>query len=203
MSAKICVVGNKVYIPDIAAVSRHEKADSIVFVGKMDYEPNVVAVTYFTECVLPALLERHPYLRFVIAGAFPDKRVQKLARMCQHVTVTGYVESMEPYWREATIVVSPMLTGAGIQNKIIQAMAYGCCVITTSIGAEGLDIRRGEIAIVDGDHALIQTVLDLLENRRKRVEMGKLAREYVIQNLSEDVIQKQFWQFINNPFFDS
>ena len=95
-----------------------------------------------------------------------------------------------------------MLTGAGIQNKIIQAMAYGCCVITTSIGAEGLDIRRGEIAIADGDHALIQTVLDLLENRRKRVEMGKLAREYVIQNLSEDVIQKQFWQFINNTFFD-
>ena len=202
MSAKICVVGNKVYIPDIAAVSRHEKADNIVFVGKMDYEPNVVAVTYFVERILPALLERHPSLRFVVAGAFPDRRIRKLARVYRHIIVTGYVKTLEPYFQEATIVVSPMLTGAGIQNKIIQAMAYGCCVITTSIGAEGLDIQQGEIAIADGDHALIQTVLDLLENRRKRVEMGKLAREYVIQNLSEDVIQKQFWQFINNPFFD-
>ncbi len=196
MSANLYVVGNKVNIPDVSLLSRHESGDCIVFIGKMNYEPNVVAVTYFAERIFPNLLTRFPHLRFIIVGAHPDARVQKLTER-KEITVTGYVDSLAPYYQKATIVVAPMLTGAGIQNKIIQAMSYGCCVVTTSIGAEGLDIQRGEIAIADGEEDMSRTILSLLGDVEKRREMGQLAREYVIDNLSEKVIGEQFWKFMN------
>lgn len=189
------VVGNKVNIPDEALISQHENWGNIIFIGKMNYEPNIVAVTYFAEHIFPKLMMRHPSLRFVIVGALPDARVQKLG-ICKNIIVTGYVNAVEPYYQKATIVACPMLTGAGIQNKIIQAMAYGCCIVTTPIGAEGLNIQHGELAIAN-ENNMVQTILSLLENKQKRKDMGKAAREYVIKNLSEQVISQQFWKFMN------
>ena len=198
MCKKVYVVGNKVNIPDCSLISQHNSKDcSLVFVGKMSYEPNVVAVTYFAEHVLPDLLKHYPQLKFMIVGAHPDMRVQKLAEK-EGVQVTGYVDSIEPYFQNATIVVAPMLTGAGIQNKIIQAMSYGCCVVTTTIGAEGLNIQHNEIAIANGNGEIKQVILSLLSDVNKRREMGRLAREYVINNLSDEVIGKQFWAFIES-----
>ena len=197
MCKKVYVVGNKVNIPDCSLISQHNSKDcSLVFVGKMSYEPNVVAVTYFAEHVLPDLLKHYPQLKFVIVGAHPDIRVQKLAEK-EGVQVTGYVDSIEPYFQNATIVVAPMLTGAGIQNKIIQAMSYGCCVVTTPVGAEGLNICNGEIAIADGTEGMTEVILSLLNDKSKRESMGKQARMYVIDHLSEAVISRQFWEFVD------
>ncbi len=191
------VVGNKVDIPPASSVSKHERSDILLFVGKMDYEPNVVAVTRFADRVFPELRATppRPYLKFVIVGVQPDARVLRLAES-DGITVTGYVESVEPFYRQATILVAPMLTGAGIQNKIIQAMSYGCCVVTTPIGAEGLDIKHGEIAIVEGEKAMTETISSLLGDRDRRRSMGEAARRYAVNNLSEKVIEKQFRAFV-------
>lgn len=197
MSTELYVVGNKVNIPDVSLIAKHETNDRIIFIGKMNYEPNVVAVIYFAECIFPNIQKYYPHSQFIIVGAHPDERVKKLAER-KGITVTGYVDSIELYLQTASIVVAPMLTGAGIQNKIIQAMAYGCCVVTTSIGAEGLAIYNNEIAIADEDRVMVQIILLLLGNPEKRREMGRLARAYVIENLSEEVISKQFWNFIEN-----
>lgn len=196
MARTIHVVGNKVRIPDESQVSRHECSDKLVFVGKMSYEPNVVATTHFATRVFPKLLSRFPELHFVIAGANPEARVRQLAEL-PNVEVTGFVDSVVPYFQYATIVVAPMLTGAGIQNKIIQAMSYGCCVVTTPIGAEGLDIRHEEIAVVEGDNDMAATIASLLLDPERRKAMGKFAREYVISHLSESVISEQFWEFMD------
>lgn len=196
MSREIYVVGNKVDIPDSACISKHENDGILLFVGKMDYEPNVVAVTSFSECVLPQLLVDYPNLQFQIVGARPDIRVRRLANN-SNIQVTGFVDSLEIYYQSATIVVAPMLTGAGIQNKIIQAMSYGCCVVTTPIGAEGLNIIHDEIGIWNGGDEMVAGIRMLLANRDKRVAMGKAARQYVINNLSTEVIAKQFWTFID------
>lgn len=196
MAVDICVVGNKVEIPDVSLISKHDNDNVIMFVGKMNYEPNVVAVTYFAEDIFLKLSVSHPKLQFLIVGASPDVRVRKLERL-SNIVVTGYVESLEPYYRKATIVVAPMLTGAGIQNKIIQAMSYACCVVTTPIGAEGLMIKNNEIAIFDNTEEWIDGIKLLLNSREKREYMGLLARDYIIKNLSEDVIAKQFWHFMS------
>ena len=190
------MIGNKVEIPDDVFVSKHESDGILVFVGKMNYEPNVIAVTWFAERILPQLLVTYPNLQFQIVGAHPEKRIQRLSDK-PNIQVTGFVESIEPYFQRATIVVAPMLTGAGIQNKIIQAMSYGCCVVTTPIGAEGLTINHNEIAVWDSESEMIGGIANLLANYDKRIEMGKSARQYVIDNLSTEVISRQFWAFMD------
>lgn len=197
MEKIIHTVGNKVDIPKDDDVAKHTVDNQIIFVGKMSYEPNVVAVTYFANFVFPKLKEIIPDLRFTIIGANPDNRVYKLGEI-SGVVVTGFVDSVEPYFQNSTIVVAPMLTGAGIQNKIIQAMSYGCCVATTSIGAEGLSIENNEIAIFGNEQDWIEGLSIMLKNRNLRREMGVKARNYVIEHLSNDVIAKQFWNFINS-----
>ena len=189
------MVGNKVNIPDDMRTSKHENENVLLFVGKMNYEPNVVAVTTFAERVFPKLLVAYPNLQFQIVGAHPDKRVQRLANNA-NIQVMGFVDSLEPYFQHATVVVAPMLTGAGIQNKIIQAMSYGCCVVTTPIGAEGLIIIHNEIAVWDDEDKMADGIKMLLSDRDKRMAMGKAARQYVIDNLSPEVIAKQFWAFM-------
>lgn len=197
MSKIIHTVGNMVHIPDHNLIAHHNNANNIVFVGKMSYEPNIVAVTYFSTKIFPLLKSHYPDLNFIIVGANPHNRVKILAEK-DGITVTGFVNSVEPYFKDSTLVVAPMLTGAGIQNKIIQAMSYGCCVVTTSIGAEGLTIRNNEIAILNGANEWVSELLLLLSDRNRRKNMGEKARKYIISNLSEKIISKQFWSFINS-----
>lgn len=140
-------------------------------------------------------------MKFIIVGANPDDRVKELAKI-EGVIVTGFVDSVEPYFKDSTIVVAPMLTGAGIQNKIIQAMSYGCCVATTSIGAEGLEINNDEIEILNSAEDWINGLSLLLNNRKQRIDKGRLARQYVIDNLSPQIISRQFWKFIRQGGID-
>lgn len=195
MGKEIFIVGNKVDIPDEKDISVHETKDILLFVGKMNYEPNVVAVTTFAKNIFPKLNETFEDLRFVIVGAHPDKRVQMLSKN-PNIIVTGFVEDLKPYFQQATIVVAPMLTGAGIQNKIIQAMSYACCVVTTPIGVEGLDIVNNELAVFANESEMVDGIISLLKNIELRRQMGLSARKYVMDNLSEDVIATQFWNFI-------
>lgn len=197
MAKIIYNVGNMVEIPDSDYTARHNEDNKIIFVGKMSYEPNIVAVNYFASKIFPELKTLYPTLNFTIIGATPDPRVKKLTEI-EGIEVTGFVESVEPYFQNSTIVVAPMLTGAGIQNKIIQAMSYGCCVATSSIGAEGLTIRNKEIAIYDSDLEWIGGLKKLLSDRNIRKEMGGKARDYVKNNLSKEIISNQFWTFIDS-----
>lgn len=202
MGKIILTVGNMVNIPSDDKVSHHNEDNNIVFIGKMNYEPNVVAVKYFAEKIFPKIRKKHQSLKFIIVGAYPDRRVLSLSSI-EGIEVTGIVESVEPYYQMATIVVAPMLTGAGIQNKIIQAMSYGCCVATTQIGAEGLKIHNSEIAVLTGVKEWVSTISQLLIDRKKRMVMGKRARQYVIDNMSPEIITKQFWNFLNAAGFYS
>lgn len=191
----ISVIGNKVDIPNETFVSKHITNNILLFVGKMNYEPNVVAVTTFAKNIFPHLLVNNPNLKFLIVGAKPDQRVLKLSS--KNIEITGFVDSLEEYFQNATIVVAPMKTGAGIQNKIIQAMSYGCCVVTTNIGAEGLEIKRNEIAVFNSDIEMISGINRLINNKEERIKMGHNAREYVKKHLSASVIAEQFWHFID------
>lgn len=184
-----------VSIPAEEKLNQDRDEAMIIFVGKMSYEPNIVAVNYFAKSVFPSLREVIGGLRFVIVGANPDKRVMKLSQI-EGVEITGFVDSVEPYLQKCTMVVAPMLTGAGIQNKIIQAMAYGCCVATSPIGAEGLNVTT-EIAIFNSTREWIDGMTGLLHDKRQRALMGHDARDYVVNNLSKEVVAAQFGEFIS------
>lgn len=193
----IHTVGNMVKIPPDDEVSVHLSPVHIIFVGKMSYEPNIVAVIFFVKEIFPVLRKSYPELKFTIIGANPTEQVKKLEDI-DGVKTTGFVKSIIPYFLDATIVIAPMLTGAGIQNKIIQAMSHGCCVATTPIGAEGLRIEDNEIAIYSTVQEWIDGLKGLLDNRQLRIDMGTRARQYVINHLSPAIISRQFWDFIRN-----
>lgn len=190
-------VGNMVEIPDEQSIACHTNENQLIFVGKMSYEPNIIAVNYFAKKIFPKLRLLYPNIRFTIVGTNPDKKVLRLSEI-DGIYVTGFVESISPFFQKSTIVVAPMLTGAGIQNKIIQAMSYGCCVATTSIGAEGLNITNKEIAIFNNENEWVDGIQRLLSSQTIRHEMGIRAREYIKNNLSYEAISNQFWNFIDS-----
>lgn len=195
--SKIYIVNNSVKLPPAEELNTFVHVNDLVFVGKMDYAPNIIAVTFFAKEIYPKLKERYPELTFSIVGARPGDSVNKL-QYISGVKVTGFVNSVAPFYKNATIIVAPMLTGAGIQNKIIQAMSFGCCVATTSLGAEGISLDTHPCAIFNGAANWIDGMNDLLFDKDKRKNYGTRARAYVEQNLSHEVIKRQFWAFIDD-----
>jgi polysaccharide biosynthesis protein PslH len=148
----------------------------VLFVGAMDWEPNVDAVEYFCRDIWPAIQAKVPAARFRITGRNPARRVQKLAS--SSVEVTGSVPSIVDHLRESAVVVVPLRVGGGTRLKIYEAMATGKAVVSTSVGAEGLDVHHGQdIVLADGPVAFAGAVTALLQDveLRRRYERGAAA----------------------------
>jgi glycosyltransferase involved in cell wall biosynthesis len=153
----------------------------VVFVGAMDWEPNVDAVKYFCAEIWPRVLARVPEAHFRIVGRNPDRRVKALES--SSVEVTGRVPSVVEHLREAAVVVVPLRIGGGTRIKIYEAMAVGKAVVSTTVGAEGLDVHSGkDIVLSDtpGDFAESVTALMQDAEARRRLEQAatELAAKY-------------------------
>ena len=176
--APIYVMPSGIFVDDYQSCHGERRAgNQLVFTGKMDYRPNVDAVEWFCHSVLPALLQRHPALELLIVGRNPHPRIQALADG-KHVKVTGWVESVLPYLQAATLFVLPMRMGSGTRLKILEAMASGCAVVSTSLGASGLrgSIRQA-IEIADGAEGFAHSISSLLNDMDRRQALGERARE--------------------------
>ena len=151
----------------------------LVFTGKMDYRPNVDAIEWFVGKVLPNILRAHPATKFAIVGRNPHRRILDLATS-RPIGVTGWVDSVLPYLHSATVYIAPLRIGSGTRLKILEAMAAGCAVVSTSIGASGLhpDLRAAML-IADDAEAFAQAVISLLEDPKLRNKLGMQARAAV------------------------
>ena len=146
----------------------------VMFVGAMDWEPNVDAMEHFCATVWPAIMARVPEARFRIVGRNPDGRVQSLASAS--VEVTGSVPSVVEHLREAAVVVVPLRIGGGTRLKIYEAMAAGKAVVSTRIGAEGLDVNdEKDIWLADDAASQADAVVTLLEDRERRRSFERAA----------------------------
>ncbi len=141
--ARIEIVGNGV---DVAYYSNDPTESAmrrdILFVGSMDYHANIGAVLEFANTMWPGILAQHPDLRFVIVGRNPPPEVRALVNL-QKIEVTGTVDDVRPWYRSASVVVVPLRTGSGTRLKILEAMAARVPVVSTRLGAEGLDVTDG------------------------------------------------------------
>ena len=139
----------------------------IVFTGSMDWEPNIDAVEYFCRDIWPAVLAAFPDARFQIVGRNPHPRVRRLASAA--VEVTGTVSSVTDYLRSATVVIVPLRIGGGTRLKIFEAMAMAKALVSTSIGAEGLDVTPGrDLLIADDAESFSARILLLLRDPELR-----------------------------------
>jgi glycosyltransferase involved in cell wall biosynthesis len=176
-AARITVVPTGVDTREFSpAPQPRQEEPLVVFVGAMDWEPNVDAVKYFCAEIWPLVLAKVPGARFRIVGRNPDRRVLSLAG--PSVEVTGRVSSVVEHLRQAAVVVVPLRIGGGTRLKIYEAMAVGKAVVSTTVGAEGLDVHHGkDIILVDSPVTFAESVIRLLIDPGARNRQGQAASE--------------------------
>ena len=156
---------------------RNASPDPIVlFLGSMDWEPNIDGVQYFADTIWPAIRSAVPGVRFQVVGRNPAASIRRLAS--NDIEVVGTVPSVIEYLHRAAAVVVPLRVGGGTRLKIYEAMGAGKAVVSTTIGAEGLDYHDGQdILIADTPDAFARNVIDVLRNgeRRRSLEDAALA----------------------------
>jgi len=168
---------------------------TLLFTGNMDYAPNVDAVVYFVQEVLPQIREKIPQVKFIIAGQRPVKKVADLAS--DHVSVTGFIKDLATVYNSASVVVAPLRFGAGTQNKVLEAMAMGVPVVCSNIGFKGLGITSGEGAIMQTDpKAFAASVVELLSSEALRKEVGVKGMQVIKNRFGWDAIAKQLETYL-------
>ena len=193
---KIKVIPNGVFLNTKKCFDSFVEKEIISFLGKMDYEPNITAVMFFVSKVFPIVKKVNPDIEFQIIGINPTKKIKALNKI-EGVKVLGFVDNFEQYVVESKLIVAPMITGAGVQNKILQAMALGKCVITTKIGAEGLiDIDKSSIIIIDDALKMANEIITLFKDDGKRNSIGSNAKKYINDNYSKKMIKKEFLEYL-------
>ena len=151
---------------------------SLVFTGLMAYRPNADAVRWFVSAILPLVHRKRPDATLTIVGKDVPSDVAALAG--GNVTVTGWVPDVRPYLEDARVVVVPLRAGSGTRIKILEAFAAARPVISTTIGAEGIDARPGkEIVIADVPESFAEQVVRLLDDADAAERLGRAGRELV------------------------
>ncbi len=162
---------------DNAGPVKNGGAPRLVFTGRMDYRPNVDAVTWFAQAVLPELRARIPGVRFAIVGAAPAPEVRQLAAL-PGVIVTGRVADTRPWLAHASIVVAPLLIGRGTQNKVLEGMAMARPVIASPEAFEGVQaMPERDILLASGVEQTVERITDVLSGRHPG--LGAAARRAV------------------------
>ena len=153
-------------------------AETLVFSGKMSYHANISMTKYLIEEILPRIWEKRPSVRVYIVGKDPSPEIKALEKN-PSIKVTGTVDDIRSFLWRATVSVVPLLYGAGIQNKILEAMATGTPVVTTSRALSALHVKAGKhLLVADDASEFSQAVLRLIEDRNFQGEIGKTGASY-------------------------
>jgi glycosyltransferase involved in cell wall biosynthesis len=156
---------------------------TVVFFGLLSYVPNVDGVIYFVEKIWPRIAEAHPEARFKIIGGRPSRSLQLLAG--PRVELTGFVPDLRPHLAAAAAVVVPLRMGGGTRLKIVEAMAMGKAIVSTPLGAEGIEAVPGRhLFIEDQPEAFAGAVNRLLGDPERAAGMGQSARSLAVERYS-------------------
>jgi glycosyltransferase involved in cell wall biosynthesis len=178
--AVVALAPNGVDVQRIQALEPSKKSHSIVFTGLMNYPPNVDAVVWFCQDIWPLLRQHLPQLELNIVGRLPHPRVVELDRQ-PGVCVTGEVPDVRPYVDEALALVVPLRSGGGTRLKILEAMAMGRPVVSTSLGAEGLAIAPGEnILLAETAEQFLRQLQTLIDDPDRARQLGQAGRQLVL-----------------------
>lgn len=180
---------------DPASTPAHD-GRTLLYLGNMGYAPNEDAVLYFATSILPLVRREMPDVRFVVAGKNPSARVRALDNG-RDITVTGYVEDKWAMFRRSTILVVPLKAGGGTRIKILEAMAVGCPVVSTSVGYEGIDAVPGkEVVVANTPVEFASACGELLRNPGRREALANAAHGLVRRKYAWDSIRRDFVQMV-------
>jgi glycosyltransferase involved in cell wall biosynthesis len=165
------------WLNDVLIEKMEPRAAGVVFCGDYRHNPNVDAALFLVHDIWPRVLEGCPKAQLTLLGANPPDEVQALAAF-ESVEVPGWIDDLRPYYRREKIMLAPIRFGSGIKAKVIEAGAFALPIVTTSIGAEGLNLEPGRDYFVedDADGLAARTLQLLLDDALCRA-MGVRARE--------------------------
>jgi polysaccharide biosynthesis protein PslH len=174
--------------------SGHDSAKkTILFVGSMDYHANIDAVTWFSREIWPEIARNHPDIQFTIVGRNPAPQIRALASDRMHVT--GTVNDVRPFYASALAAVVPLRSGSGTRVKILEAMAAGVPVVSTRLGAEGIDVEDGvHLLLADSARDIAAAVGDLVASPESRVRLTRVARNLVSRFYDWSTIGEQLYK---------
>ncbi len=156
--------------------------DTISFIGRMDYYPNQQCMADFCANTLPLLRAQRPNIKLTIVGADPSPAMRKLGEL-PGVTVTGSVPDVRPHVRASAAMVAPLTIARGTQNKILEAMAMGVPVVTSSVAAGGVDAKGEEhFLVADTPADCARAILRILDNPAERNRLATAGRERMLSN---------------------
>ena len=165
---------------------------SIIFVGSLNWYPNVDAVQFLLREVWPAAKARHPDLRLDIVGSAPPSSVLSLAADMKDVRVHGFVNDVRPLMNAATLYVCPIRDGGGTKLKLLDAFAMEKCVIAHPVACEGIDVNpEVNVQLADSAQSFVDAIDRLLSDAAKRFEMGRAARTLVVEKYAFSQIGRQ------------
>lgn len=187
---KIEVIPNGVDAFSFAPMPEFQGKHALIFVGNMAYLPCIDAVLYFYEQILPIILQSIPDVEFWIVGKDPSEQILRLNS--DKVHVTGRVEDVRPYYEQSTVCVVPLRAGGGTRLKILEAIALGRPVVSTSIGCEGLNLLDNEhILIADDPVSFAQKTIRLLTDPSFRQHVVCNGRQIIETRYDWNVIAKR------------
>lgn len=173
----ITTIPNGVCIPENTRILR--SGCKITFTGVMDYWPNEDAVCHFVHDIFPIIIRKIPAAEFVIVGQNPTRRVKELSKV-RGITVTGWVSDPAKYLEESAVSVAPIRVARGIQNKVLEAMAYGVPVIATAAAADGMQAVKGkDFLLGDSPVEFAEQTILLLGDSKLREKIAKNAIGYL------------------------
>lgn len=175
---RIIVVGNGV---DFQTFSYHqeEKIYDLIFAGNMGYAPNIEAANYLVLKILPLVRQRHPQVKLVLCGASPAAQV--IALQSEDVKVTGWVDSIAPYYAQSKVFVAPMHLGTGLQNKLLEAMSTELPCVVTPLAAtplQGIKANQ-EILVCGTSEEFAESICNLLENKELYNSISQAGHHFV------------------------
>jgi sugar transferase (PEP-CTERM/EpsH1 system associated) len=179
------VLENGVDVEYFSSFRRKPQGLRVVFIGVMDYPPNIDAVSFFAELVWSKIRAAYPQARFLIIGSKPVRSIRRMAKI-PGIQITGYVPDVRPYLASATLTIAPLAIARGVQNKVLESMAAAVPVLTTPVVVRGLPAgAERHIFVAEREPEVFGSALmNLLENRAALDEKGIKAQEFVQQHCS-------------------
>jgi len=173
---------------------------NLVFVGSMDWAPNVDGVVYFMEQIWPLIIEARADLRLTVVGRNPPKHLTSdVKRRGLPWRITGFVDDVRPHISDGDVYIIPLRVGSGTRIKAFEAMALGCPVVSTSIGIEGLELTGEEHCLIaDTPEAFAEAVIRLIDDGGLRADLSRNARQFVVERFSAGAVAREFEEICLN-----
>ena len=182
------VISNGVNVEYFKPMETEEDSPSLIYVSVMSGSPTTENIFYFYDNILPLIRNKVPKIKLYLVGRDPVKEIKDLSSD-PSIVITGFVEDVRPYLAKSSIFVAPMIMGTGIKNKVLEAMSMGKSIVSTEIGAQGINVVSGrDMFITNDEKEFADHVLILLKKKNLRNLLGSNARNIIKNYYSWEII---------------